>query len=342
VAATLSLELRLPRRPTALAPALAALVLALGFVERSRADTRSVGVPPLPDYYARLQRSETRGGLLELPFDPWGRISSVRRMLWQPRHGRPIVAGKVSLDPAWYTPAGEVFERFPSEESVLLLRAWGVTSVLDARPDAWREPLPARLPDGLVLRAEHDRSAGSARLFDVVLEASPEALSEPEPGAGRWQSPDAAATAPTHRPAVDGSLDTAASIEAGDAPVFVVPAGAAASALELDYGSGRFSRVPRLLQVQARVEGRWTDVTREPAGALLRARAADQLMRTKRARLRIALRPQAAGPLRLVAGADAWDLPELRVLVPGSGLEAARQEGVARVPSPGSRFMPSQ
>lgn len=323
VAATLSLELRLPRRPAALAPALAALVLALGFVERSRADTRSVGVPPLPDYYALLQRSETSGGLLELPFDPWGRISSVRRMLWQPRHGRPIVAGKVSLDPAWYTPAGEVFERFPSQESVLLLRAWGVTSVLDARPDAWREPLPARLPDGLVLRAEHDRSEGPARLFDVVLEASPLALSEPEPGEGRWQSPDAAATAPSHRPAVDGSLDTAASIEAGDAPVFVVPAGAAASALELDYGSGRLSRVPRALQVQARVEGRWTDVTREPAGSLLRARAADQLMRTRRARLVIALRPHAAGPLRLVAGKDAWDLPELRVLVQGSGLELA-------------------
>ena len=38
---------------------------------------------------------ETQGGLLELPFDPWGRINSVKRMLWQPAHGRPIVAGKV-------------------------------------------------------------------------------------------------------------------------------------------------------------------------------------------------------------------------------------------------------
>lgn len=323
LAATLQLELRLPRQPAVLAPALAALVLALGLGERVRADTRSVSVPPLPDFYTLLRSSETGGGLLELPFDPWGRINSVKRMLWQPEHGRPIVAGKGGLDPAWYTPAGEVFEQFPSEESVLLLRAWGVTSVLDARPDAWREPLPARLPDGLVLRAEHDRSEGAVRLFDVALEASPDALSEPEPGAGRWLSPDAAATAPTHRPAVDGSLDTAASIAAGEAPVFVVPAGAAASALELDYGTGRFSRVPRLLRVQARVEGLWSDVTREPGGSLLRARAADQLMRTRRARLRIALRSHAAGALRLVAGADAWDLPELRVLAQGSGLELA-------------------
>jgi hypothetical protein len=68
--------------------------------------------------------------------------------------------------------------------------------------------------------------------------------------------------------------------------------------------------------VEARVEGLWSDVTREPAGSLLRARAADQLMRTRRARLRIDLQSPAAGALRLVAGADAWDLPELRVRVP--------------------------
>jgi hypothetical protein len=314
----LSLELRLPRQPAVLAPALAALVLALGLGERVRADTRSVNVPPLPDFYSLLQSSQTNRGLLELPFDPWGRISSVKRMLWQPEHGRPIVAGKGGLDPAWYTPAGEVFELFPSEESVLLLRAWDITTVLDARPDAWRAPLPAGLTEGLVLRAQLDRPEGPVRLFDVLPPGLPGRLAEPALGAGRWLSPDAAATAPAHRPAVDGSLETAASFEAGEGPVFVVPEAATASALELDYGTGRFSRVPRLLQVQARVEGRWTDVTREPAGWLLRARAADQLMRTRRARLVITLQPHAAGALRLVAGADAWDLPELRVLVQGS------------------------
>ncbi len=324
VAATLSLELRLPQRPAALARALAALVLALGFVERARADTRSVGVPALPEYYALLQRSETHGGLLELPFDPWGRISSVRRMLWQPRHGRPIVAGKVSLDPAWYTPAGEVFERFPSEESVLLLRAWRITSVLDARPDVWREALPARLPDGLVLRAEHDRALGAARLFDVVLAAAPEALAEPALGAGRWQSPDAAATAPAQRLAVDGSLDTAAAFAAADAPIFVVPAGAAAGALELDYGSGRFSRVPPRLLVETLADGQWSDVTSGDTGSRLQARAAAQLMRSRRARLVIALRAPAPGPLRLSAGGAAWDLPELRLLLEGSGREPGR------------------
>lgn len=318
MAATLSLELRMPRRPAALAPALAALVLATGLGERVRADTRSVSVPPLPDFYTLLGSSRTSGGLLELPFDPWGRISSVKRMLWQPEHGRPIVAGKGGLDPAWYTPAGEVFELFPSQESVLLLRAWGITSVLDARADAWREPLPRQLPEGLELRAEFARPEGAARLFEVALPAAPQALAEPLPGAGRWLRPDAAASARAHRPAIDGSLDTAATFDGTDGPVFVVPEGAAADAVELDYGAGRFSRVPRQLQVQALLDGQWTDVTREPTGALLRARAADQLMKSRRARLVITLRANSARSLRLVAGAGPWDLPEARLRLAGA------------------------
>jgi hypothetical protein len=324
VAATLSLELRLPRKPAALAPALAALVLALGLGERVRADTRSVNVPPPPDFYSLLRSSQTGGGLLELPFDPWGRIASVKRMLWQPEHGRPIVAGKGGLDPAWYTPAGEVFELFPSEESVLLLRAWGITSVLDARPDAWREPLPFALTEGLVLRAQLDRPEGAVRLFDVARPGVPDRLAEPALGAGRWLRPDAAGTALAHRPAVDGSLETAASFEAADGPVFLVPEGATASAVELDYGTGRFSRVPRQLQIQTFVEGEWRDVTQQPTGALLRARAADQLMKHRRARLVIALRANTARELRLVSGTGPWDLPELRLLgQEGSGLELA-------------------
>jgi hypothetical protein len=320
-AATLSLELRLPQRPAALAPALAALVLATGLAERVRADTRSVSVPPLPEFYALLESSQTQGGLLELPFDPWGRINSVKRMLWQPEHGRPIVAGKGGLDPAWYNPAGEVFQLFPSQESVLLLRAWGITSVLDARPDAAREPLPPLLPEGLVLRAELERPEGPVRLFEVMLGAAPEDLAEPATGAGRWLRPDPAAIAPAHRPAIDGSLDTAASFEGADGPVFVVPEGATASAVELDYGSGRFSRVPRQLQVQTLVEGRWTDVTREPTGALLRARAADRLMKIRRARLVVALRTKTARQLRLVAGSGPWDLPEARLLLADASMQ---------------------
>lgn len=318
VAAALSLELRLRRLPQLprLGPALAALVVGLALIERARADTRSAAAPGPPAYYDLLQRCETRGGLLELPFDPWGRISSVRRMLWQPRHGRPIVAGKVSLDPAWYTPAGEVFESFPSRESVLLLQAWGITSVLDARPDAWREPPPAALPEGLLLRAEAPRREGAVRLFETAGPgAAVSALCEPGAGPGRWVSPAAGAVAEAQRAAADGSLETAAAVEPAERPVFVVPEGARATAVLLDYGAGRLNRVPRRLSVEVLTAGNWRDVTREPTGDLLRARAADQLMKQRSARLVIALREPASGALRLVAEEGVWDLPELRLRV---------------------------
>ena len=291
-------------------------MLGLGFLERARADTRSVTVPPPPGYYTLLESSQTRGGLLELPFDPWGRIDSVKRMLWQPAHGRPIVAGKGGADPAWYTPAGEVFGEFPSEESVLLLRAWGITSVLDARPDALRQPLPALLPEGLVVRAVLERPEGPARLFDVVLDALPGGLEEPATGRGVWHTPGAATSA--GRLATDGSFDSAATVEGADGLV-LLPAGAGpVSAVELDYGRGRLSRVPAQLRVLAFVAGAWSDVTKDPTGQRLRARAAHQFMTNRRARIVIALQPSAGAPLRLVADGPPWDLPEARLLRAGA------------------------
>jgi hypothetical protein len=319
VAATVSLERRLPRQPRGLDAAIATLLLALGFGERLRADTRGISVPPLPEAYALLESSETTGGLLELPFDPWGRIASVKRMLWQPQHGRPIVAGKVSLDPGWYTPAGEVFQEFPSEESVRLLQAWGIGAVLDGRPDAGREPVPRTLPAGLVLRASAERPEGVWRLFDVLPLGTLALPPEPEPGAGRWTTPLAAPTAgaPAAGLAVDGSLDTAAAIEGPEGLVLQLAGKAAVTAVLLDYGPGRFSHVPKRLVVEGYAEDAWKDLTLEPSGALLRARAADQLLRQRGARLVIALRPNQLSRLRLVSSGGAWELPELRLRVAG-------------------------
>jgi hypothetical protein len=321
-AVALSLHERLRGVPHRLGPALAGLALALAILERAQADTRSVGAPAPPAYYGLLARSQTGGGLLELPVDQWGRISSVRRMLWQPSHGRPIVAGKVSLDPAWYTPAMAVLAEFPSAESLLLLQAWNVGAVLDARPESWRAPLPARLPAGLQPRGEWARAEGAVRLFDVVATGEPSALAEPDPGPVLRIRPDPAAAAPSHRAAADGTTGTAASFHDGEPAVFVPSVAAEATAIELDYGSGRASRVPARLEVQAFLAGAWRDVTLAPTGSLLRARLADQLLRRRRGRLVVRLREPVTGPIRLVASSGAWELPELRLLA-----ATARREG---------------
>jgi hypothetical protein len=54
---------------------------------------------------------------------------------------------------------------------------------------------------------------------------------------------------------------------------------------------------------------------------LLRARAADRLMKSRRARLVIALRTNTARQLRLVAGTGPWDLPEARLLLVDASLD---------------------
>lgn len=326
VAATaIALELRLRSRPRAVGRAVAAALLAIGFAERLDADTRRASLPAVPAPYELLRQSQRRGGLLELPFDEWGRIASVHRMLWQPSHGRPIVAGKTGLDPAWYTPAFHVFGDFPSEESLWLLCAWGIDSVLDGR--GGDEP---QWPVGVEPRGRAASPRGEWRLLDLAPGGEgAERLVEPAPGDGAWRAAGVvvAGDQRTVTLASDGSLDTA--IEGIEAAGLIVatPPGYLASAIELDYGSGRFSRVPASLRVLGRDGGDWSELTDEPTGRYLRARAANQLLRLRSARLVVRLRPGPARELKLLADAGPWDLPELRVrLTPSdpSDVSAAR------------------
>ena len=317
VAATLALELRLRGRPRALGHVIAAAVLLVALAERLQADTRKAFVPPPPEPYELLHRSDRSGGLLELPFDEWGRIASIHRMLWQPSHGRPVVAGRTGLDPAWYFPARQVFNEFPSEESLLLLRSWGIDSVLDAR--AGDEP---SWPEGVVLRGRRAGSEGEWRLLDVLPRSDQDRLGpEPSPGAGTWERPEAPEGGAAAL-AVDGSVETAGENDRPEGLALVAPGNV--SAVELDYGFGRFGRVPPGLRVLGLVGDEWVDLTEEPTGAHLRARAANQLLRQRTARLVVRLRPGRVSKLRLVSTDLPWDLPEVRVRVADGDLIAPR------------------
>jgi hypothetical protein len=317
VAATLALELRLRWRPRALGPAVAAVVLLVALAERLQADTRKAFVPPPPAPYALLLRSGGSGGLLELPFADWGRIASVHRMLWQPSHGRPIVAGQTGLDPGWYAPARQVFDEFPSEESLLLLRAWGVDSVLDARRGA--EPA---WPESVVLRGRQRDPGGKGewRMLDLLPGGDRDRLGpEPSPEAGTWEKP---AVPEEGALAVDGSVETAGEISRPEGLALAAPGDV--SAVELDYGRGRFGRIPSSLRVLGLVGDEWLDLTEEPTGAHLRARAANQRLKQRTARLVVRLRPGRVSKLRLVAADVPWDLPEVRVRVSAGALTAPR------------------
>ena len=210
-----------------------------------------------------------------------------------------------------------MFNEFPSEESLLLLRSWGIDSVLDARPG--EEP---SWPEGVLLRGRRMGSEGEWRLLDVLPGDDQDRLGpEPSPDAGTWErpeAPDAGAAAL----AVDGSVETAAEITRPEGLALVAPGDV--SAVELDYGLGRFGRVPSSLRVLGLVGDEWLDLTEEPTGAHLRARAANQLLRERTARLVVRLRPGRVSRLRLVSADVPWDLPEVRVRVSAGDLTAPR------------------
>jgi hypothetical protein len=238
-------------------------------------------------------------------------------MLWQPSHGRPIVAGKTGIDPGWYTPAREVFNEFPSEESALLMRTWGVDSVLDHRREG--APLEGqRLPEGVILRGRETERGGKRewRLYDTLpLGSSPALDPEPSPGPGAWRHPEPAPGDAAAAAATDGSLDTSGEVAGEEGLELRAPDGGTVTALELDYGPGRFNRVPPDLSVLGLVDGAWEDLTAESRASFLRARAADQLLKRQSARLVVTLQPSSARRLRLVSSRVPWDLPEVRVRV---------------------------
>jgi hypothetical protein len=313
VGATIALELRLRGRPRALAPLLAAALMAVAVAERVDADTRKAFAPPVPSPYQLLSRSGRHGGLLELPFDGWGGIASVHRMLWQPAHGRPIVAGRTGIDPAWYAPAWHVLNGFPSRESLLLLRAWGIDSVLDAR--GGKEPA---WPEGVELRGRVATGEEEWRLLDVLPSGDAEGrLGEPPVPDGTWERPSPAGPAEKEVAtlATDGSLDTSGEVVSPDGLLVALPGDGIPLAVEIDYGSGRFGRIPSRLRVLGRKDAEWRDLTEPPTGEFLRARAADQLLRLRQARLVVRLLPSHVDELRLVAPEPPWDAPELRVRV---------------------------
>jgi hypothetical protein len=317
VGATLALERRLRTRPAALGPLLATVLLSVGLGERLVADTRKATAPPLPAAYAMLRESRGIGGLLELPVDGWGQIASIHRMLWQPAHGRPIVAGRTGLDPSWYHPARAVFNEFPSQESLRLARAWGIDSVLDQRP---KQAAGGARPEAVVLRGERPQAgrAGSVRLFDLEPDAEPRGIGpEPEPPPGSWERPSSPTSGVSPATlATDGSLDTAGEItDPQGVSLVVVPDGSVVTAVELDYGGGRFARVPRELSVLGLVGDDWVELAEDESRAELRARAAHMLLRDRRARLLVRLRPERVRRLRLACDEVPWELPEIRLRV---------------------------
>ncbi len=316
-ATALSLERRVRHFPKVVPPILAIAVLALSFGGFLGIELKTVNMPSLPDGYELIRRSKGQDGLLELPYTRWNQIYSVRRMYLQPSHGRPIVSGYTGFAPGWYRSAHACFNSFPSPESLFLIRAWNIDTVLIG--PGWPRTIdPARrLPRGVVFRGRR----GNWMLFDIRPGRKQLPHVSPPDSELVW-------TAPLHASAEDSSSETFSlasdgSVSVSDAAIvtdpqgigFRVPYGKKLRAVELDYGRGELFIVPLRVRVMGLVRGQWRDLTVNSTGRFLRARAADLLMQSTPAKLIINIRSSEASEFRLVASNRRWHLPELRLCV---------------------------
>ena len=176
------------------------------------------------------------------------------------------------------------------------------------------------------------RARGSGASFDVLPGSDRDRLGpEPSPDAGTWERPEAP-NAGGAAPAVDGSVETAAEIarpeglpswRPGTSPRWSSTTAAAASVVS-----------PRACASSASSGDEWLDLTEDAAGDHLRARAANQLLTQRAARLVVRLRPGHVSKLRLVSDDVPWDLPEVRVRVPGPPGSSERFDEKARIRAP--------
>ena len=320
VAATLALELRLRGRPRALGPALAAVVLLVALAERVQADTRKAFAPPPPEPYELLRLSDRSGGSSSFRSTSGAGSPPSTACSGSRRTGGPSPpAGR-----GWTLPG----TRRPGRcgTSSRRKRACSCCAPGASTACSTRGPATSRRGPRASFSAGGEPMPGSRDGNGACSTCSPEAIGtvsvrspHPTPGRGRGrEAPDAGAAAP----AVDGSVETAGEITGPEGLLLVAPGDV--SAVELDYGRGRFGRVPSSLRVLGLVGDEWLDLTEEPTGAHLRARAANQLLTQRAARLVVRLRPGRVSKLRLVSDDVPWDLPEVRVRIPAGGLTVPR------------------
>ncbi len=299
-------------RPVWMASTASALIVVAAFAGWIGASFGEVEFPKLPEGYSLLAQSEGEGGLLELPLTEWNSHVAMFRMLWQREHGRPIVAGVNSLAPPWFGHAREVFNSFPSRESIWLLRRWNIDSVL-AR-SSFLKGREAATTGG---EPAHAGSRGGMQLFDVKPTAGGMVFDDEElAGSLSWsmpvvEQPDIAAKlgdgVTFHRRSLQ--------LKAGEVLEFSLESGQRLDAVMVDYGYALGARIPSSLKILADVDGEWRDVTKGRSGGYLRARAADLLLNRKPARLVVQVRPSRATKFRIRGYRDIWHLPELRVYV---------------------------
>jgi hypothetical protein len=201
------------------------------------------------------------GPIVELPF----KIIDTHYMFWARHHGfRPMLNGDSGFVPVSHYWMKEALSRFPSPDSVALLRRLQVRYVI-IHMGAFREGQLLPLLAGL---DRHRADIVPVWDFgkDVVYEVVPERSSLE----GRLESPLVPMRVAAGLPAAffDGDTRSPLAVSAGSSVSFTIPEGAALAGIELHYG--RVPRVPVerieiLKETDRGMETVWTTPSAWPA-----------------------------------------------------------------------------
>ena len=268
----------------------------------------------MPEIYRSLEKSEKRGGLLELPMTIWTDPLAMNRMQWQRQHGRKIVDGVNSTAPPWYPIASEVFNSFTSLECRKLMAAWKIeTVVIDSdKFEIQREDL-VKFPE-LKLLKENDNYllydyfgveeyGGRQILSKITIRGEKHPAMMDDPIMGKLLS--------------DGNsfYDNAPELSREDRLIFTLAEGESLEGVELIYGFGIGLKIPERIWIEAEIAGVWQDVTKGQTGRFLRARAANLLLHQKFADLCVGVSEARAKRFRIRSSRAKWHLPELRLIL---------------------------
>lgn len=266
----------------------------------------------MPQHYELLKNSSGPGALLELPFPQWNSWRGIMAMGWQHEHGRPIVTGYTGVSPAWYQYARLVFMRFPSRGSLWLMKKWNVDTVLLPDQDDEVDQRLQQYSEALIPRGKSE----GYRLFDLSFDMIDDELGgEVSAGELLWKVPELDGFPESRHLIGDGIATPGSSlrITGDDRLTFGIDDSLTLRAVEIDYGYGIGTHVPAAVKVLGLIDGEWKTLNVKHSGRYLHARAADLLMRSQFARIRINLKRNRATRFRIVASDKTFLLPELAI-----------------------------
>ncbi len=259
--ATVRLGVILAKQTATIRVTAAAVLIAAAMVAPYRRPVEaSRDIVPPPAIMALAAHSSASGPIYVHPRMRWNSGLGVELVGVARKIHRPFVNGYLGIEPLWFQYAASVLARFPSAESIWLLRTWKVATVLSVTGDVAPNAPPS-------MTKVFDGSDGA------VYEVEPLATYVPHPSARPCTAADAPARVPIAVPEVMTSDHPAITV--------VVPEGFAAARLEMAFHPSVVDRIPASMDIYDRAGAGRRRLNDKSSGEWIHSLAAEALVRRR-------------------------------------------------------------